>query len=100
MRDDTRRAADAPFDGAPTWVRILQAAIVGMIAGLALHVLFSMVVLQGRENLPRATAPAQCKKNNPARGAEAPPLIERQPSSFERHTPPRSLQEVRRSGVL
>ena len=67
----TRSAGDAPFEGAPTWLRILQAAIVGIVAGLALHVLLSMVV-QGKEILPRLTAPTQCKKSSPARDAAAP----------------------------
>jgi hypothetical protein len=68
MTDEYGRT-DAPLEGAPTWVRVLQAAIVGIIAGLALHVLLSMVVLQGREILPRLTAPAQCKKSAPAHDA-------------------------------
>lgn len=72
MTDESQLTTDAPLDGAPMWVRILQAAIVGVVAGLALHVLLSMLVLQGKEILPRLTAPAQCKKSNPARDAERP----------------------------
>jgi hypothetical protein len=56
---------DSPIDGGPTWVRVVQAVLIGLVAGLALHVLLSMVVLQGRE----ATVPKECRKNVPAKGA-------------------------------
>jgi hypothetical protein len=56
---------DSPIDGAPTWVRVIQAIIIGLVAGLALHALLSLVVLQGRE----MTAPRECRKNTPARTA-------------------------------
>jgi hypothetical protein len=57
---------DAPIEGAPTWVRVVQAMLIGLVAGLALHVLLSMVVLQGSE---RVTAPKECRKNTPAKSA-------------------------------
>src|SRR5688572_32678699 len=44
-----------------------QAAVVGVAAGLALHLLLSMVALQGKELGPRPAAPTACKKNNPAK---------------------------------
>ena len=56
---------DPAIDDAPTWVRIVQAVLIGLVAGLALHVLLSMVVLQGRE----ATAPKECRKNTPVKSA-------------------------------
>lgn len=54
---------DSWLDGTPTWVRVIQAVLIGLVAGLALHVLLSMVVLQGSE----ATAPKECRKNMPAK---------------------------------
>jgi hypothetical protein len=63
-------ANDSPLDGAPTWLRVLQAALIGLVAGLALHLLFSMVVLQGKAL--RHEPPSQCKKSSPARDAAAP----------------------------
>jgi hypothetical protein len=56
---------DSPLDGGPTWMRVVQAVLIGLVAGLALHVLLSMVVLQGRET----TAPRECRKNTPAKSA-------------------------------
>ncbi len=62
-----------PIAGAPTWLRVLQAAIIGLVAGLALHVLFSMVVLNGQTEGPKPPAPTQCKKTIPAREVANPP---------------------------
>ena len=56
---------DSWLDGTPTWVRVIQAVLIGLVAGLALHVLLSMVVLQGSET----TAPKECRKNMPAKSA-------------------------------
>ena len=55
---------DSWLDGAPTWVRVVQAVLIGLVAGLALHALLSMVVLQGSEG---ATVPKECRKNTPAK---------------------------------
>lgn len=63
---------DSPLDGAPTWWRVLQAALIGLVAGLALHLLFSMVVLQGEGLGHERSAPSQCKKSSPARDAGTP----------------------------
>jgi hypothetical protein len=57
---------DSSLDGAPTWVRVVQAVLIGLVAGLALHALLSMVVLQGSEG---AAIPKECRKNLPARSA-------------------------------
>ena len=56
---------DSWLDGTPTWVRVIQAVLIGLVAGLALHVLLSMVVLQGSET----TAPKECRKTMPAKSA-------------------------------
>ena len=72
MTDETHDRYDSPIDGAPVWVRALQAAIVGVAAGLALHMLLSLAVVQGRELWSRPAAPAACKKNNPAKDAVTP----------------------------
>jgi hypothetical protein len=57
---------DSWLDGAPTWVRVVQAVLIGLVAGLALHALLSLVVLQGSEG---ATVPKECRKNAPAKSA-------------------------------
>jgi hypothetical protein len=57
---------NSPIDGAPTWVRVVQAVLIGLVAGLALHVLLSMVVLQGSE----ATAPRECRKSAPTKAPQ------------------------------
>ncbi len=62
-----------PIDGAPVWVRILQAAAIGLVAGLALHAIFSLVVLQGEGIGPHRAGPSECKKNPPSRDDVAPP---------------------------
>ena len=62
-----------PIAGAPTWLRLLQAAIIGLVAGLALHVLFSMVVLSGETPGPKRPGSSQCKKAVPAREVANPP---------------------------
>src|SRR5688572_16933710 len=72
MTDETHDRHQSPIDGAPVWVRALQAAVVGVAAGLVLHLLLSMVVLQGKELWSRPAAPAACKKSNPARDAGQP----------------------------
>jgi hypothetical protein len=63
---------DAPIDGAPIWVRALQAGAVGLAAGLVLHLLLSLVVVQGKDLWSQPTPPAACKKSNPARETGAP----------------------------
>jgi hypothetical protein len=67
MTEQSHPPHESPIDGAPVWVRALQAGAVGVAAGLALHLLLSMVVVQGRELRARPNAPAACKKSNPAR---------------------------------
>jgi hypothetical protein len=72
MTDETHDRHESPVDGAPVWVRALQAAVVGVAAGLALHMLLSMVVLQGKELWSRPATPTACKKSNPAKDAGTP----------------------------
>jgi hypothetical protein len=72
MNDDELRNGEVPLDGAPTWVRIVQAVLIGLVAGLALHILLSMVVLQGRELWPGEREPRQCRKTAPARPPQIP----------------------------
>jgi len=86
MTDQSQPPHEAPIDGAPVWVRALQAGAVGVAAGLALHLLLSLVVLQGRELRPRPHAPAECKKSNPARdtggaGQRATPSVSAVPAT-------------------
>jgi hypothetical protein len=68
---------EAPIDGAPTWLRALQAALIGVVAGLALHALLSFVVLHGEVPNPKNPGPSQCKKSTPARSAEQPSAVPR-----------------------
>jgi hypothetical protein len=73
MSKDVRMSAfGPPIAGAPTWLRVLQAALIGIVAGLALHALFSIVVLQGSEAGQGRQAPSQCRKNAPPRDVAAP----------------------------
>ena len=72
MTDETHDRHESPIDGAPVWVRALQAAVVGVAAGLALHLLLSMVALQGKELGSRPAAPTACKKNSPAKDTGTP----------------------------
>ena len=70
MHDQSDDRFEMPIDGAPTWVRVVQAVLIGLVAGLALHALLSLVVLQGRELQPAITAPTECRKSNPARAPQ------------------------------
>ena len=73
MTDDVRGSGNhAPIEGAPTWLRALQAALIGLAAGLALHMLFSFVVLHGETPGQKRPGPSQCRKAAPAREAAAP----------------------------
>ena len=88
MTDDVRGYRDeAPMEGAPTWVRALQAALIGLVAGLALHALFSFVVLHGETPSPKHPGPSQCKKANPVRETAVPKAVPRISglASFPRH---------------
>ena len=69
MNEDLRNR-EVPLDGAPTWVRIVQAVLIGLVAGLALHMLLSVVVLGSSR--PGSSEPRQCRKTTPAR----PPQIQ------------------------
>ena len=66
---------ESPIDGAPTWVRVLQAALIGLVAGLALHAIFSMVVLQGAGLNGGGAGRSECRKAVPARDAVAPSSV-------------------------
>jgi hypothetical protein len=72
MTDETHDRHASPIDGAPVWVRALQAAVIGIAAGLVLHMLLSLVVVQGKELWSRPPAPTACKKNNPAKETGTP----------------------------
>ena len=72
MHDDEKITESTPIVGAPTWVRVLQAALIGIVAGLALHAILSVVVLQGDGGGRSRSAPSQCKKGAPSRDAGAP----------------------------
>ena len=73
MSNDVQMPAGGPpIAGAPTWLRVLQAALIGIVAGLALHALFSIVVVQGSEAGQGRQAPSQCRKNPSPRDAAAP----------------------------
>jgi hypothetical protein len=71
MSDTHQPQPDNTIFGAPMWVRILQALVIGIVAGLALNALLSMVVLQG-EGMD-GSQPKQCKKAAPAKDASTPP---------------------------
>ena len=38
MDHQTDDRYDSWLDGAPTWVRVVQAVLIGLVAGLALHI--------------------------------------------------------------
>jgi hypothetical protein len=64
---------DTPAEQMPTWVKVLQAAILGVVAGLALNALLSAVGVRGEElSIPKDATPKQCKKQPPPRDAVAP----------------------------
>lgn len=64
-----------PIDGAPTWIRALQAGVIGVVAGLALNALVSMVVVRGESLADQQPKPQhkQCKKSSPAKKDTAAP---------------------------
>jgi hypothetical protein len=72
MTDQSLRPRELPIDGAPTWLRILQAAVIGIVAGLALNAIVSNVVVQGEGLSPKKAAPSACKKSAPSRDAASP----------------------------
>lgn len=79
MTDDLQLPpGETPLDGAPTWLRVLQAAAIGLVAGLALNALFSIVSVHG-QSLPQQT-PKECKKRAPAKDAVAPAPTARTPT--------------------
>ena len=61
----------------PTWVRALQAAVIGIVSGIVLNAVLSMAVLKGeavdstKRNEPKTKA---CKKHAPSKDAVAPPI--------------------------
>jgi hypothetical protein len=64
---------EAPLDEAPTWLRALQAGIVGIVAGLVLYAILSLAVLQAGGSLPAHAEPKECRKAVPAQEVVAPP---------------------------
>jgi hypothetical protein len=70
MFDDSRLES-------PTWVRALQAAVIGVVSGIVLNAILSMAVLKGeaidgtKRNEPKTKA---CKKHAPTKDAGAPPI--------------------------
>lgn len=81
----------SPLAGAPTWVRVLQAAFIGLVAGLAMHVLFSMVTVRGETLGQGRPAPSQCKKANPSRDAVTPRTTVPKVSGLGTYMLPRAL---------
>jgi hypothetical protein len=59
------------MDEAPTWLRLLQAGVLGVVAGLALNALFAMTAVEG-QGMDAKPAPKACKKKAPAKDAVAP----------------------------
>ena len=65
------------FDESPTWVRALQAAVIGVVSGIVLNAVLSMAVLSGeaidgtKRNEPKSKA---CKKHVPSKDAGAPSI--------------------------
>jgi hypothetical protein len=64
--------SDDVADFTPTWLRVFQAAVIGVAAGLALNALVSVVTVQGQGVEPKPTAPNACKKQAPPKDAVAP----------------------------
>jgi hypothetical protein len=58
--------------GAPIWLRALQAAVIGILAGFVLNAILSMVVLQGRGIGSADTPASECRRARPARDAATP----------------------------
>ena len=79
---------DSWLDGAPTWVRVVQAVLIGLVAGLALHALLSLVVLQGSQG---ATVPKECRKSSPTKAQPLKPAAAIRPAvwinSHDSHLP-------------
>jgi hypothetical protein len=74
VSDDVQpNLSDPSVEGGPIWITVLQAGVIGLVAGLALNALLSMVVLRGEGMTPRQASPKQCRKHAPARDAVAPP---------------------------
>jgi len=75
MRDDSQsHDPGVPFEPAPTWLRALQAAAIGVIAGLALYAIMSVVVVHAGNANPVQPAPKTCTKASPAREVVVPAL--------------------------
>jgi hypothetical protein len=73
MTDNSSRGFDdGPIGGAPVWIRALQAAVIGVFAGLALNAILSLVPLQGQGLTPKREAPKECKKQGPSKDAVSP----------------------------
>ena len=72
MTSEHRPDEPAPIEGAPTWIRVVEAALIGVVAGLALNALLSMVVVHGESTRKPAAAPTECRRSQPARDAAAP----------------------------
>lgn len=62
-----------PEEPGPDWLTAVQAAGIGMLAGLALNALLSMTPLSGQGQEPAvAPPPAACKKKDPAKDTSRP----------------------------
>lgn len=60
-------------ESGPAWLTVVQAAGIGMLAGLALNALLSVATLTGQGQEPAvAPAPAECKKKDPAKDSSRP----------------------------
>jgi len=74
----TPRPSDpsTPADGTPTWLRALQAGLVGLVAGLVLHALAAALSLQAGSADPAHAGPKECKRSSPAPDVSAPPAAD------------------------
>ncbi len=73
MPDKLQPRVDSPLEGAPTWVRAVQAAVIGMIAGFVLHAMLSGLPLSGQQLDSRPAGTFDCRKSAPARDVVTPP---------------------------
>ena len=60
------------MDRTPTWLTALQAALIGVVAGLAVHAILSIVVLQAGDGAPAHSGPKECRKASPSRDSVTP----------------------------
>lgn len=72
MTEEQHSSFSPSADTAPTWLRALQAGLLGLVAGLVLHAIVAVGGAQARTGEPAHAGPKECKKSSPARDAVAP----------------------------